>query len=49
MLASLPSSDMINYNRDHTIDHSGWMKLDLMSCVNMDEKQLLKLLSRVSQ
>ena len=48
MINSLPSSEMINYTRYNSYDDSKWVKLDLINCVNMDEKQITKLLSRVS-
>ena len=48
MINSLPSSEMINYTRYDSYDDSKWVKLDLINCVNMDEKQITKLLSRVS-
>ena len=47
MINSLPSSEMINYTRYNSYDDSKWVKLDLINCVNMDEKQIMKLLSKV--
>ena len=48
MMHSLPSSELIDYERySAVIDKSEWIQLDLLKCVEMTDKQVLTLLSKV--
>ena len=48
MIQSLPSSELIDYERySAVIDKSDWLQLDLLKCVEMTDKQVLSLLSKV--
>lgn len=48
MIHSMPSSDLIDYERySAVIDKSDWIQVDLLKCVEMTDKQVLKMLSKV--
>ena len=48
MIHSLPSNELIDYERySAVIDKSDWIQLDLLKCVEMTDKQVLTLLSKV--